>query len=490
MATVKQIQRQLKKQLERAASLAKSGQFSRAITRYQSLQKTLPENLDIQLQLAHAQGLAGQREAALETHAALLKAHPEAMELHVRMAREREEWQDFEGALAHWELVSKHSCQWQKHAQFHRLRLLERCNRLDEAQAAWESMGTVRETSWAWCWLEGRLAERSGEIPVARKAYQSALDKADAGHKANCASALARMADRLGDFEEAYRWIGELQKLRRVEAQRFQKLHPLSISVTPLPTLDDERCKPDLIFLTGFPRAGTTLMAHRLREFYDLALSEEYPFLRHLVDQQAKGSKLPSPQNLFAANCRLETVAAYWEAQNQSLSEFTKGEPLIDKNPGQASLTPWVLVLFPQAAIIWMDRDPRDLWLSSVMLDVPVNAVSCWWNEISEFDQWYRNQIQLRDQLEAALPEHQFQRVSYEDLVHELEGIVDRVGRSFGLATPGSAGQPSAMVTSPSYAEVIRPITTKRTERWTSYRELLGPKDLALFDQLVGLSST
>ncbi len=488
MAAIKQQQL-----FEQAVSFARNGQFTRAAYLYRSLLTKLPNHPEISLHYAHALGLSGQRIEAGLVHEKLLVANQKAPELHVRMARDREEWQDFEGALKHWDSVAACSNQWQDQARYHRVRLLERCNRVEEARAAWEVVVPKRTEVWGWYWLEGRLEERGGDYMAAKVAFEKGFVVAQGQDRASCAASMARVADRLADYDEALGWIRRLQDERKLEAIRFRKRFPLSkerleIQVPSVNEPETDGESP-LLFLTGFPRAGTTLMAQQLRDRQHVALSEEFPYLRHLVDRQANAAgKLPAIAKLMNGSQAPRGVDEYWEAQQQTVPGFVSGETtLIDKNPSQGGLAPWVLAIFPNARFLWMERDARDLWLSAVMLDAPVNAITCWWTAPFDFGRWLSRQAQLRDRLSAALPSNRFQRVSYEELVENPNSVVDRVANDFELRRSGTHSAVKtvgSVVTSPSYAESVLPVSTDRTSRWRNYRDLLESPHREAFDCL------
>lgn len=478
---------------EQAVSFARNGQFTRAINLYRSLLSKLPNHPEISLHCAHALGLSGQRIEAGSIHEKLLISNKKAPELHVRMARDREEWQDFEGALAHWNALVAFPNQWYDQAAYHRVRLLERCNRVEEARAAWDDVVSKRERVWGWYWLEGRLEERCGNLLAAKVAFQDGFEVAQGNNRASCASAMARIADRLAEYDEALRWIRVLHDLRSTEASRYRKRFPFPKVQVEIPAqldkMSETKHETRLVFLTGFPRAGTTLMARQLRDRRDVAISEEFPYLRHLVDRQANAAgKLPALTKLANGTLAPRGVDQYWEAQQQTVTGFVPGETtLIDKNPAQGELAPWVLAIFPNARILWMERDARDMWLSAVMLDAPVNAITCWWTEPVDFGRWLSWQAQLRDQLAESLPSNQFQRVCYEKLVENPDLIVDRVADHFELEqlkANSAVKTAGSVVTSPSYAEAILPLSTDRTFRWRNYSGLLEGSQREAFDRL------
>lgn len=479
--------------LEQAAKLAEQGQFYTAIPKFRTLVKAHPEHPEIQLHLAKALGLSGQWKEAQKWHRQLKRAHPHARELLVRIARDLEEWQDLQGSLDVWsELVADtkaSNATYLPDAHFHRVRLLERTNQLDEANKAWSETTHYRNDTWGWHWLDGRLLQRAGKLKEAQAAYLAGYEKATGENKTKCASAMARLMDQSKDFPAAYQWVQAMINLRAEEAERLKGVHPLSDELPTLPDLKslDKNQQQPLIFLTGLPRSGTTLLAHQLSQHYQIDLSEEFDYIKYLVENAAFHPRKISPDRLARKLGVKKHVAAYWQAQRESGVTTNPSIPLLDKNPSMAMLTPWLLALFPKMKILWLERDPRDLWISSVTLDVPLNGATCWWQSPADYGKWCQQLAELRDQLETHLPAEQFIKVNYRDLVSDPDKVMRAIEERFSLTPNVETNKQTSMVTSPSYQEVIKPINKDRLMRWQQYCPLLDAEEQESFDALLKL---
>lgn len=459
-----------------------------AIPGYVKVVEKFPEQAEVWLQLARALGYCGRREEAVSIYEQFLTAQPDGEEIRVRYARDLEDWQDYRGALDVWtELLSRGLTKggaFCGEAAFHRVRLLERLNRVEEARDELGALSKYRTESWGWYWVEGNLLRREGELEKAEERFERAYEMAQGEFRSKCASALARVFDQAGDYAKAYEWMRKTVESRSSEVGAMKRLFPLVDRLPDLPEAESGAGEQELLFLTGFPRSGTTLLAHQLCERYDVGLSEEFDFLKHLVDSAAFGKRRLKPKQLVGRKENLEHLEIYWNAQVESgFVELGGGVPLLDKNPSLGMLTPWLLALEPNAKIIWVDRDARDLWLSSVMLDVPVNGASCWWQNPVDYAEWAGKVFEMSQLLEASLPEDQFVRVSYRELVSDPETILKRIGDRFGFAER-ARNRERSVATSPSYAEVTKPISLERLNRWKAYRDLMEGEELEAFDAL------
>ncbi|GAA5494783.1 hypothetical protein Rhal01_00947 [Rubritalea halochordaticola] len=479
------------KTLAKAAKLASAGQFERALPLYNELVQKYPAQAELAMQLAKVLGLTGRWDDANEIHQIMLANSHGADEVKVRMARDLEERGDLRGALSVWRDLSQASMTHRQEGVFHTVRLLERLNEVDEALKLW---GTFQMCAGVWghSWLDGRLLMRRGGHSQAVDRFEKAYLQASGEFKLRCLSELVRANDRLEHYEDAWRWIQVLSEARQAEVDQFKKLPNLQpLGGHELPMLESVNEKDlakgrQLIMMVGMPRSGTTLLAHQLHQRYELGLSEEYDYMKHLVDNVSfSSSKSRSPEGVKKRGAVSKYIDLYWEAQKQTgaFEGESADVPLLDKNPAMESLLPWVLALFPNVAIIWVERDPRDAWLSSVAMDAPVNPVSCWWQNPVDYGLWCQNLAESRELLEQALPEERFIRVAYRDLVSGNEKVLQRTASLLGLQARDETRE-AALVTSPSYVEVQQPVQDTRIDRWQKYRPFIKGDQLAAFDSL------
>lgn len=479
--------------MQTAANLAQVGRFAEAIPLYTTVIEKYPEQIELWLQLANAYGHYGRLTEAHAIYQQFLQAQPNRREIRVRFAHALEDWQDHQGALREWTHILRSQetsadKSFAGESAFHRIRLLERANQISSAYEELSRLNHHRSAVWGWAWLEGNLARKSGQIELADQKYQLAFKAADGEHSAKCASALARLHDQAGNFTEAIKWLRTTVALRAKQAQAMREACPLAVGLPSIPAITPvvHEQRP-MVFLTGFPRSGTTLLAHSLREHYHLELSEEFPYLKQLVENTIRHKNAPAdtkPTNPQSTNNYLED---YWHAQQETgFGGSTEPTPLLDKNPSLGILSPHVLEMIPNAKIIWMERDMRDLWLSSCMLDVPINGASCWWQNTHDFFLWAKQHLALADALEAHLPKDNFLRVNYRDFINQPSNTIEQVASRFNLKARPTKAAP-VLATSPSYAEITRPIADNRIGRWINYKNLLQPKESKSFEALADL---
>ncbi len=161
------------------------------------------------------------------------------------------------------------------------------------------------------------------------------------------ATAAACLRDANGLVQAATRWPRK-QWRRSVEARLGRK--------APCPL---RRPAGDWrpLFIVGMPRSGTTVLAERLGRHQDVCHRGELSWLPTLAEQLAGGNGdavLENAARVYAAQLRQDDSEARW---------------FIDKQPHNFMHVDLILALFPEARIIYCQRQARDnalsVWMQS-----------------------------------------------------------------------------------------------------------------------------
>jgi tetratricopeptide (TPR) repeat protein len=232
------------------------------------------------------------------------------------------------------------------------------------------------------------------------------------------------------------------------------------------------------VFLTGFPRSGTTLLELVLDGHPEVATSEEREllhdavlrFLREPVDWQA----LALAEESELAPLR----GAYWAAVRRAGIDV-QGKVFIDKHPLHTLKLPLIARLFPRAKILFARRDPRDVVLGCFRRRFLMNPAVYRFLDLREAAEFYALTMEFAAQVRPLLALDWYE-VRYESLVADLPGESRAICRFLGLEwLPeierfAERAQSSKHAT-PSTAQLVRGLDRGRAGQWLHYAAALAP---------------
>lgn len=324
---------------------------------------------------------------------------------------------------------------------------------------------------------------------------------------------LAALLDEQGNYQEAWTLLMEAKKL-------LLAVHPVSRMLQDydrgvqrrrqlLTALNRETiCRwseqaapnagfPQLAFLGGHPRSGTTLLEQILGAHPSLfALDESPAFIEEITDKLAP---LTSPVAFTLRHLEGLTVPQRDHYRNRYFRSLLRTGPppvgtvvMLDKNPSlTAQLHQW-LRLWPKLKVVIALRDPRDVLVSTFFLNVRVNPTSVNFLTIERTARHYADLmdvwLRLRD-----LGGFDWMESRYEDVVADVAAEGCRVTEFLGLPwdpTQASSHEKAKdkFVFAPTYNAVTQPVHNRALGRWRNYAEALAPvqSQLAKYCQAFG----
>jgi hypothetical protein len=373
------------------------------------------------------------------------------------------------------------------------IQVLERTNRTAEARQLLDQLAADPESARLGSELElmqAQMAHREGRHAVAVELFQGVLDHCQELHNRHFQEfPLAKSLDALGRWEEAYQVLIEAHRSQAAHLKRTAPMAALrgapalSIAEHPCDPADiarwDDGLAPDVaaspVFIVAFPRSGTTLLEIALDAHPALKSMDEQPFLQNALDDVlAAGVRYPHELAGLTGE-QLERVRErYWQRVQSKLTLESR-QRLIDKNPLNLLRLPLIKRLFPKAKILLAIRHPCDVLLSCYMqhFRAPDFALLCQnlptlsAGYRRAFDFWYAQQALLgTDVLE----------LRYESFVADFESQIRRVVEFLELPwndavlAPASRAQEKRFISTPSYSQVVKPVTEASVGRWLPYR--------------------
>jgi tetratricopeptide (TPR) repeat protein len=333
-----------------------------------------------------------------------------------------------------------------------------------------------------------------GDTVAARTRLQSVVagQRADPHERAVALSALGDVLDQSGEPDAAFAAYDQGARiLRGLYAPRFTGTEATSALAARLdeslagmdkakwrrgaPTPDATGPKKH-IFLLGFPRSGTTMLGQALAGHPDVLTLDERSTLR-----DAAQTYLFPPHGLARlAAAGAEDLAphraAYWARVREGGAE-PRGRVFIDKLPMNTLGLPLILRLFPNAKVLFLRRDPRDVVLSCLRRQFVIDATTIELLGLESAAGLYDRIMRLMETSRGVL-DLDLREQSYETLVEAFEPqmreICAFIGLSYNPAMANFAGRADRVAT-PSAAQIAQGLNSEGVGVWRRYQAPLAP---------------
>lgn len=237
------------------------------------------------------------------------------------------------------------------------------------------------------------------------------------------------------------------------------------------PMAQDNMPRP--IFIIGLLRSGTTLAEQVLARHSDAITLGEWPKAGELTSAQARA---------FADHGTAPDGAAFAAAYLASLPPRHRNiTHVIDKMPDNFRALGYLLNAFPNAVVIEMQRDPRDVAMSMWRDLFPVlrhahtnswTGMAAHMNLYARFMQRWRGQFAQR-----------IHTIAYGDLVTDMEQTTRRLAELCGLDWQGAMRHPDqgdTPVMTASVQQVRQPVHTRSLNKWRGKEAMLATLTTAL----------
>jgi tetratricopeptide (TPR) repeat protein len=185
------------------------------------------------------------------------------------------------------------------------------------------------------------------------------------------------------------------------------------------------------VFLLGYPRSGTTLVENILASASEVVALEEQDTLADAVGTLiANDGAMPDLDALDPA-LLADLRARYW-ARVDGMAGVA-GRVFVDMNPFNGLNLPIIARLFPEARILIMRRDPRDVVLSCFRINFTPGIGTYALSDLDEAARHYDALMRLIELCRERLP-LAFHEVRYDRLVADFETTVRAMAEFAGLA--------------------------------------------------------
>lgn len=242
---------------------------------------------------------------------------------------------------------------------------------------------------------------------------------------------------------------------------------------------------PDPIFIVGLPRAGSTLLEQILASHSQVEGTRELGDVirlgMELGCRNQESEQPPRYPQSVAALTRDELAALGERYLAQTRAQRLLARPrFIDKMGGNFLHLGLIHLLLPNARIIDARRSP----LACCVANFKQHFYRGVWftYSLEDLGRYYRDYVRLMAHFDAALP-GRVHRVSYENVVRDLEGEVRRLLEYCGLPFEEQClrfHETRRAVQTLSSEQVRRPLYGEAVDSWRNFEPWLGPLKEAL----------
>jgi tetratricopeptide (TPR) repeat protein len=368
--------------------------------------------------------------------------------------------------------------------------LLERLHRLAEARAVMERLelnDRTLDSDPERLLMAAVLADRAGQQEEAHRHLSVALqNQKEFVHRHNLLYPLAKACDTLGRYEEAYAAAEEAHRSQIAFLDAV--VGKTSEESSQMWSLTANGCDPDdvaawqsagpatrdsPIFIVGFPRSGTTLLEQVLDAHPLLQSMDEQPFLLRAVGEVTdRGVRYPAELGKLTSEALNDIRTRYWERARERAG-LEQGRRLVDKNPLNLVLLPLIRRLFPNARIILAIRHPCDTVLSCFLQHFRSDlALLC--RDLGTLARAYSRAFGFWYSQWPLLRPFSYE-LRYEQLASDFAVEVRKLTlflelpQAEAMLAPGEHARAKGFISTPSYAQVIEPVSARSVGRWKHY---------------------
>jgi hypothetical protein len=194
--------------------------------------------------------------------------------------------------------------------------------------------------------------------------------------------------------------------------------------------------------------------------------------MRSLDQLLQQGIRYPGELGKLSEPALEALRVGYWDrARRQGL---LPGRRLVDKNPLNMVLLPVIKRMFPQASIVLVVRHPCDTLLSCFLQNFRAPGVAMLCTDLNTLARIYDRVFAYWYQSRALLTPSTHE-LRYERLVTNFRIEVEKLQAFLGLThdeatlDPARIARAKGFISTPSYAQVIQPVTDRAVGRWKHY---------------------
>lgn len=233
------------------------------------------------------------------------------------------------------------------------------------------------------------------------------------------------------------------------------------------------------VFLIGFPRSGTTLLGQMLGSHPSIETLDE----NENFSDATNALLLPEPALGAWPNLNpgaVETLRGkYWARVEQALGRAPARPMFVDKMPMNIVALPLIRLLFPDAKVLLILRDPRDVVISCFKQRFAPNPATVQFLRLGRCVAYYDVVMRLLETARAHLG-LDMHTVRYEALAQDYRPVVTNALQHLGLDWDDAIERyaetaAQSRILTPSAFAATQPVYNSAVGAWRRYETQLAP---------------
>jgi tetratricopeptide (TPR) repeat protein len=331
--------------------------------------------------------------------------------------------------------------------------------------SAWAALASLRRmTRSDTAWLEGAEQIASSGI--------SPLEEADLRY------AIAKYCNDIEEFNRAFQNYKRANELQKTSAPAYDRQARASFvddmvrvytreTFSHAEPLVSDSIKPVLV--VGMPRSGTSLAEQIIASHPHAKGAGEMGFWSDAVHDHLAVIR----RQLLDESTRKRMADAYLHALQARSGDAAR---IVDKAPINCDYLGVIHTVFPNARILYMQRDPIDTCLSCYFQKFSSDLEFAM--DLSDLAHYYREHQRLMEHWHKVLPPGTILDVPYAELVADQEGWTHKILEFLNLDWNDSCldfHRTQRPVVTASYWQVRQPIYKDSVARWRNYKKFVSP---------------
>ncbi len=236
---------------------------------------------------------------------------------------------------------------------------------------------------------------------------------------------------------------------------------------------------PAPIFIVGLPRSGTSLVEQIIGGHADVRMGGEQLYQDALATQMEQFTNVRFPGKFETLS--KQQMNALTEAWSANMKLIADGKSYVtDKTPSNYHILGLLPLLFPNAKVISVRRDPMDVAFS--ILQHPLPAQAAHFHDVAELAHYIARYQKIMTLWEQAFGTHLL-TVKYEELVSKPEEQGKRIAAHCGLQWDPvmlDVGSRTGAVHTFSAQQVRRDVNQDAVGAWRAFERDLAPLRAAM----------